>query len=195
MNQKPQHLAKGCQRLTQPHPCRHSPAALGILQLHFHQLFQLTQAQLHWPRHHSCPLPQPGQAFRRLTKQRKEDRSSEEREHTFQCQKTHEEHEGAGLAPCGTHEAKSTWHSLGAQVANGSALAMPHCQGVSTSCPKYTHSSQDVPRSRGKLYLVSWHVEWCHHPTRGIYNSLYTWAKFRNPGISRKTRWVTLYRK
>lgn len=128
-------------------------------------------------------------------KARKDDSSSEEREHTFQCQSTHELHEGVDLAPCGTHEAKSTWHSLGAQAANGSALAMPHCQEVSTSCPKYTYSSQDIPRSRGKHYHVRWREKWCHHPTMGIYDSLYIWAKFRNPGISRKTRWVSLYRK
>lgn len=82
--------------------------------------------RLHWPRHHSCPLPRPGQAFIRLTKHRKEDSSSKEREHTFQCQKTYEVHERAGLASCGTHEAKSTWQRLGAQAANGSALAKPH---------------------------------------------------------------------
>lgn len=119
--------------------------------------------------------------------QSKEDSPSEEKEHTFQSQKTYEAHEGQGLAPRGTHEAKSTGHSLGAQAANGSALAVPHCQEVSTSCPKSTHSPQDVPRPRGKLYHISWHAKWRHHPTRGIYNSLCTWAEFRNPGISRKT--------
>lgn len=117
------------------------------------------------------------------------------KEHTFQCQKTYEVHEGTGLASHGTHEAKSTWHCLGAQAANGSALAMPHCQKASTSCPKYTHSPQDVSRPREKLYHVSWHAKWWHHPTRGIYDSLYTWTEFRNPGISRKIRWVAWYRK
>lgn len=149
----------------------------GILQLCSHHLFQLTQAQAALARYHSCPLPQPWQAF--MTKQRKEESSSEEKEHNFQCQKTYEVCEGAGLAPRGTHEAKSTGHSLGAQAANGSALAMSHCQEVSTSCP--THSPQDVPRLRGKLYHVSWHAKWCHHSARGTYDSLCTWAEFRNP--------------
>lgn len=74
----------------------------------------------------------------RLTKEKKDNSSSEEREHIFQCQKPYEVHERGGLAPHGTHEAKSTWHSLGAQAANGSALAMPHCQEVSTILPN-TH--------------------------------------------------------
>lgn len=89
----------------------------------------------------------------RLTKQREEDSSSEEREHTFQCQKTYEVHERAGLAPRGTHEAKSTWHSLGDRAANGSALEMPQCQEVSTIVPN-THIPHKMFQDLGENFIM-----------------------------------------
>lgn len=97
----------------------------------------------------------------------------------------------------------SSWHPWSQEhlAQPGSSSSQWLCLGNAPlsrgfhNSPKYTRSPQEVPRPRGKLYHVSWQAKWCHHPTRGIYDSLYTWAKFRNPSISRKTRRVALYRK